>query len=169
VVLTANDPADDPVAWSLSPLRSAMPIKITRGIGLNAHLGFIQPTVDRKVETPMEEDYVIGLGDCESDFEWRFTATRAAALVGIQRMFAVVKVRKGVSFDAAVVVAGTVRRPRLGLLHFNAELPGRREQGGRWYNGGALASAVRSGGRSGVRPIMTTLPNGGQMGLVTSR
>jgi len=123
VALTADDPADDPIAWSLFPLRSATPIKVTTDVGLNAKLGFIQPTVDRKVETPIEKNFVLGLGEGESDFEWRFTETRAATLVGIQRMFAVVKVRRGGSFGAAVAVAATVRRQRLGLLHYNAELP----------------------------------------------
>ncbi|GGS98263.1 hypothetical protein ACFFV7_21130 [Nonomuraea spiralis] len=123
VSLTTPDGRERPIAWSLFPLRSAVPVKVTNNVGINAKLGFAEPSLAHNTEHSRDDVFVLGLGERESDFEWRLRRTRAAELSGVQRMFAVVKARKGTPFEMTMIVSASVRRSRLGLSRFRARLP----------------------------------------------
>jgi hypothetical protein len=118
-----SDNFPKPIAWSLYPIQSASPVKVVTSIGLNAKLGVIGPGVNRTVEHSVEDQFILGLGERESEFEWRFTRTKQAELVGIQRMFAVIKASKDSSFAASITVSATVRRSKMGIAAFRADLP----------------------------------------------
>ncbi|WP_150476454.1 hypothetical protein [Streptomyces alboniger] len=123
VSLTALDGGEPPIAWSLFPLRATVPVTVTHSIGVNAKLGFVEPSATHSTELSSDQVSMLGLGERESDFEWRLRRTKAAELSGVQRMFAVVMARKGAPFQAKMIVSASVRRARLGLARFRANLP----------------------------------------------
>ncbi|WP_405535178.1 hypothetical protein OG787_12035 [Streptomyces sp. NBC_00075] len=110
-----------PIAWSLSPLRAAETTGVSTTVGLNGKFGIVEPQATRTVEG--QSEYAIGMGERESDFEWRFTATPARGLAGAQHMYAVVKARGGTETRADIIVSASVRLSALGLIPYRAELP----------------------------------------------
>ncbi|NUP16683.1 MAG: hypothetical protein HOZ81_11355 [Streptomyces sp.] len=110
-----------PIAWSLSPLRSAEPTGVSTTIGLNGKFGIVEPQATRTVEG--RSDYAVGMGERESEFEWRFTATAARELTGAQHMYAIVKAPSTTATQADVIVSASVRLSSLGLIPYRAELP----------------------------------------------
>jgi hypothetical protein len=123
VTFTGADEGNLPIAWSLFPLRSTVPVKVTNNLGISAKLGFVEPSAAHNTEYSRDDNFVLGLGERESSFEWRFRRTRTADLSGIHHMFAVVMAKKSDAFEVALVVSASVRRSKLGLARYRAKLP----------------------------------------------
>ena len=111
-----------PIAWSLSPLRASAPMPIQSTVSLSGKLAIVEPRLERKVEAPGEQTFIVAFGLRESDFEWRYTPTRHRVLSGPQQMQAVVKAARGVKVRADIVVSATVQLRGLGARRCRAAL-----------------------------------------------
>jgi hypothetical protein len=112
--------AVNPIAWSLSPLRATEATGVSTTLGLTGKLGIVEPQATRTVAGMSE--YVVGVGERESDFEWRFTATNTRPLTGAQPMYAVIKAPSGIEIRANIVVSASVRLSKLGLIPYRPKL-----------------------------------------------
>ncbi len=128
VRLHGGDPAQpEPIAWSLSPMRSSDPVPVRRTVGLTVKAGLVEPKFEQQSEQTRQDDFVVAFGKRESSFEWRYRGSRQRPLVGTYQMQAVVKSPADVDVHANIVVAATVQLPRLGLnaRRYRAVLPPR--------------------------------------------
>ncbi|MEO3773986.1 hypothetical protein [Micromonospora sp. B9E7] len=125
VHLKAPDaPADrQPIAWSINPKRRSHVVPRTGRISLTAKLTIIESTVEYAPDGSGEELFVVGMGEHDSDPEWRFRAVSGAPLIGDEELTIVVKTPAGTPARADVTVAATVKHRRLGLLPYRADLP----------------------------------------------
>ncbi|RSS36443.1 hypothetical protein [Streptomyces sp. WAC08241] len=118
-------PADhQPIAWSLSPKRRAVPAAPSGSLTLTANLVLVDAGVEYSPGGGGQEKlFVVGMGERDSDPEWRFTATPDTPLVGDESLALIVRTPAGAPARAHVTVAATVRQRRLGLIPYRAELP----------------------------------------------
>jgi hypothetical protein len=125
VRLQAPDaPADQqPIAWSIDPKRRARPVPRTGRISLTAKLTIVESTVEYTPDGSREELFVVGMGERDSDPEWRFCAVSGSPLVGDEELTIVVKTPAGIPARADVTVAATIKHRRLGLIPYRADLP----------------------------------------------
>ncbi|GAA2581643.1 hypothetical protein GCM10010399_09280 [Dactylosporangium fulvum] len=125
VKLHAPDaPADrQPIAWSIDPKRRVRPVPRTGRISLTAKLTIVESTVEYAPEGSREELFVVGMGEHDSDPEWRFRAVSGSPLIGDEELTVVVKAPAGILARADVSVAATVKHRRLGLIPYRADLP----------------------------------------------
>ncbi|PRY00402.1 hypothetical protein [Allonocardiopsis opalescens] len=118
-------PGEQPVAWSITPKsrsgpRTGEPARVV----LNAKLVFVESTLEFSPGGGGAALTVVGMGERQSDPEWRFTARPEHPLVGDEHVAVVVKAPRGRALRASVQVSASVRRRRLGLVPVRAELPG---------------------------------------------
>ncbi|WP_433832302.1 hypothetical protein ACQP2E_15780 [Actinoplanes sp. CA-015351] len=115
---------DQPIAWSLSPLRSTEPAPVKRTVGLTVKAVIIEPKVERQTEEARDVNFVVAYGQRESAFEWRYQPTAQRALDGALQMHAIVKAPAGVEVRADIVVAATLQLPGgFPKRRYRAELP----------------------------------------------
>ncbi|MEU6025367.1 hypothetical protein, partial [Micromonospora sp. NPDC047134] len=122
VHLKAPDaPADrQPIAWSIDPKRRSHAAPRTGRVSLTAKLTIIESTIEYAPNGSGEELFVVGIGEHDSDPEWRFRAVSGAPLIGDEELTVVVKTPAGTPARADVTVAATVKHRRLGLLPYRA-------------------------------------------------
>jgi len=120
-----GEPTDrQPIAWSISPKKRAFPVVPSAQLKLTAKLMLIEAGVEFTPEQGSREElFVVGMGERDSDPEWRFTATASAPLVGDESLALIVRVPAGVPALAHITMATTVKQRRLGLIPYRAELP----------------------------------------------
>ncbi|MFJ2186418.1 hypothetical protein ACIOJE_00475 [Kitasatospora sp. NPDC087861] len=120
-----DEPADrQPIAWSIAPKKRLAPGGGVGGrIALTAKLAIIESTLDVTPNQQQEQLFLVGMGERDSDPEWRFKATSSVPLIGDETLTVVVKAPTGATVRAHVSVAATVRQRRLGLIPYRAELP----------------------------------------------
>ncbi|WP_327417291.1 hypothetical protein [Streptomyces sp. NBC_01233] len=120
-----DEPADrQPIAWSISPKRRAVPVPPSGSLTLTANLMLVDAGVEfTPHQGGQEKLFVVGMGERDSDPEWRFTATPGTPLVGDESLALIVRTPAGTPTRAHVTVAATVRQRRLGLIPYRAELP----------------------------------------------
>lgn len=124
-----TQPQPLPIAWSLEPLKAATRVKYGRTTSLTAKATFLPQALgfdaerEGGVEWEKEEWFVVAAGEGEPDAEWHFRATRAADLVGVQRLALVARVPAGTAATGLVGLSAKVRHGRLGILHYRADLP----------------------------------------------
>ena len=70
-----------------------------------------------------EKLFVVGMGEHDSDPEWRFNATDASPLVGDETLALIVRVPAGAPARAEIMMSASVKQRRLGLIPYRAELP----------------------------------------------
>ncbi len=113
-----------PIAWSISPKKRALPVTRSNQLKLTAKLMFVEADLEL---TPnlggREEHSVIGMGERDSDPEWRFSATAGTPLIGDETLALIVRIPVGVPATARIAMAATVKHRRLGLIPCRAELP----------------------------------------------
>jgi hypothetical protein len=128
VRLRGGDPAQpEPIAWSLSPMRSSSLIPVRRTVGLTVKAGLVEPKIEQQSEQNREDNFVVAFGMRESNFEWRYRGSRQHPLDGTYQMQAVIKSPAGVDLLAEIVVGATVQisRPFLNTRQYRAALPPR--------------------------------------------
>ncbi|MCX5341904.1 hypothetical protein [Streptomyces atratus] len=120
-----GEPADrQPIAWSISPKKQALPVTPSAQLSLTAKLMFVEAGVEYTPQQDgREELFVVGMGERDSDPEWRFSATAGTPLVGDESLALIVRVPTGVPARAHITMAATVKQRRLGLIPYRAELP----------------------------------------------
>lgn len=126
VRLSGDDATQEqPIAWSLSPQRSAVPSPVKRTIGLTVKAVIVEPKVEQQTETTREETFVVAYGQRESTFEWRYQPAGRLPLDGPLQMHAILKAPVGVTVQADIVVAATLQLPSSVLTRrrYRAELP----------------------------------------------
>ncbi|MFI0723646.1 hypothetical protein [Streptomyces sp. NPDC021224] len=117
-------PADrQPVAWSLSPRHRSRPAGRSTAVTLTARLAIVESTLAVTPGAPRESPFVIGMGERDSDPEWRIHPTSAHPLVGDETFTVIVKAPAATPAQARVSVTATLRHRRLGLLPYRAALP----------------------------------------------
>lgn len=125
--LVSPDPHEPPIAWSMTPKLAVAPSRSGTGVklSLGVNLKFVEPKLEmeRGAGEPVEEPYLRGLGEQQSDPEWRFHRTSGHPLVGDERLTLIVRAAAGAPARARVLLAATVRGTRLGLFRYRAELP----------------------------------------------
>ncbi|CAL9368700.1 hypothetical protein SUDANB105_00815 [Streptomyces sp. enrichment culture] len=113
-----------PIAWSISPKRRAVPVAPSGSLTLTANLMLVDAGVEfTPQQGGREELFVVGMGERDSDPEWRFTATPDTPLIGDEALSLIVRTPVGVPTQAHITVAATVKQRRLGLIPYRAELP----------------------------------------------
>ncbi|MFC8566204.1 hypothetical protein ACFUIW_10615 [Streptomyces sp. NPDC057245] len=121
-----DEPTDrQPIAWSISPKKRAAPVSpsVTQ-LKLTAKLMLVEAGVEYAPEQGSREElFVVGMGERDSDPEWRFSATADTPLVGDESLALIVRVPTGVLARAHITMAATVKQRRLGLIPYRAELP----------------------------------------------
>jgi hypothetical protein len=115
-------PAAPPIAWSLVPMREFAPASVQSTMGITGKFGIVEPKLERKVDE-VAQTYVIAYGLRESEFEWRYTATRQRELTGPQQMQAVLKAVSGTPIRVDVVASATVQLRGLPARRYRASLP----------------------------------------------
>ena len=114
-----------PIAWSLSPTRSATSVPVRRTVGLTMKVAIVEPKVERQTESIREENFVVAYGLRESSFEWRYKANQLRELDGTLQMQAVIQSPAGFDLRADVVIAATLQLPGRGFgrRRYRADLP----------------------------------------------
>ncbi|MFJ5932859.1 hypothetical protein [Streptomyces sp. NPDC093071] len=126
VRLEAPGQSDDrqPIAWSISPKRRAVPVAPSGSLTLTANLMLVDAGMEfTPHQGGREELFVVGMGERDSDPEWRFTATPDTPLIGDESLSLIIRTPAGVPTQAHIAVAATVKQRRLGLIPYRAELP----------------------------------------------
>ncbi|MFF2142086.1 hypothetical protein [Kitasatospora sp. NPDC058190] len=119
-----DEPADrQPIAWSIAPKKRLAPAGRVGRIALTAKLAIIESTLDVTPNQQQEHLFLVGMGERDSDPEWRFKPTSSVPLIGDETLTVVVKAPAGATVRAHVSVAATVRQRRLGLIPYRADLP----------------------------------------------
>ncbi len=119
-----NEPDDrQPIAWSIAPKKRASPGGRGGRISLTAKLAIVESTLDITPDQQNEHLFLVGMGERDSDPEWRFKAKSTAPLIGDETLTIVVKAPAGAAVQAHVSIAATVRQRRLGLIPYRADLP----------------------------------------------
>ncbi|MYT24314.1 hypothetical protein GTW69_29200 [Streptomyces sp. SID7760] len=120
-----DQPADrQPIAWSISPKKRAVPVRPSGSLTLTANLMLVDAGVEfTPNQGGHEKLFVVGMGERDSDPEWRFTATTDTPLIGDESLAVIVRTPAGAPAQAHITVAATVKRRRLGLIPYRAELP----------------------------------------------
>ncbi|GGL92777.1 hypothetical protein GCM10012279_08020 [Micromonospora yangpuensis] len=117
-------PADrQPIAWSIDPKRRSHAVPRTGRVSLTAKLAIIESTTEYAPDGSGEELFVVGMGEHDSDPEWRFQEESGAPLIGDEELTIVVKTPAATPARADVTVAATVEHRQLGLLPYRADLP----------------------------------------------
>jgi hypothetical protein len=116
---------NQPIAWSLSPVRSATSVPVRRTVGITAKAVIVEPKVEWQTEASHEEDFVVAYGLRESSFEWRYKASQRRGLDGILQMHAIIQSPAGFDMRADIVVAATLQLPGYGFgrRRYRADLP----------------------------------------------
>ncbi|MEV0535580.1 hypothetical protein [Kitasatospora sp. NPDC050463] len=119
-----DEPSDrQPIAWSIAPKKRLAPAGRMGRITLTAKLAIVESSLDITPDQQREQLFLVGMGERDSDPEWRFRATSAVPLIGDETLSIVVKTPSGSPVRAHVSVAATVKQRRLGLLPYRADLP----------------------------------------------
>ncbi|GAA4187421.1 hypothetical protein GCM10022252_20910 [Streptosporangium oxazolinicum] len=122
VLLDSPAPHEPPIAWSMTPKLATAPsgngVKLTIG----AKLMFVESQLEYAPEEKAEEHYLVGLGEHQSDPEWRFRRTSRHPLLGDERVTLVVRGAAGAPVSARLMLAATFRQARLGMIRYRAEL-----------------------------------------------
>ncbi|MFB7371907.1 hypothetical protein ACFC0D_18880 [Streptomyces sp. NPDC056222] len=120
-----GQPAErQPIAWSISPKKRAVPVVPSGSLTLTANLMLVDAGVEfTPYQGGREELFVVGMGERDSDPEWRFAATPDTHLVGDESLALIIRTPVGVPTQAHITVAATVKKRRLGLIPYRAELP----------------------------------------------
>ncbi|RPF35052.1 hypothetical protein EDD92_5047 [Streptomyces sp. TLI_185] len=119
-----GQPADrQPIAWSISPKKRSHPMERATTVGLTAKLAIVESTLEVTRGQGREEFFVIGMGERDSDPEWRIKATSRHALIGDETFTLIVKATADVPVQAHMTVAATIKHHRFGLIPYRADLP----------------------------------------------
>lgn len=119
-----GEPADrQPIAWSISPKKRSHPVDRATTVGLTAKLAIIESTLEVTPGQGREELIVIGMGERDSDPEWRVKATSRHALIGDETFTLIVKATADAPVQAHMTVAATIKHRRFGLIPYRADLP----------------------------------------------
>ena len=92
-------------------------------IGLSAKLAIVESTLELTPGQGREDLFVIGMGERDSDPEWRIQATSRHPLIGDETFMLIVKATAGAPVQARVTVAATIKHRRFGLIPYRADLP----------------------------------------------
>lgn len=119
-----GEPADrQPIAWSVSPKKRSHPVERATTVGLTARLAIVETTLEVTPGQGREEIFVIGMGERDSDPEWRVKATGRHPLIGDETFTLIVKAAAGAPVQAHLTVAATIKHRRFGLIPYRADLP----------------------------------------------
>ncbi|MEU8999281.1 hypothetical protein AB0C95_31405 [Streptomyces caniferus] len=119
-----DEPADrQPIAWSISPKKRSHPVERATTVGLSAKLAIVESTLEITPGQGREDLLVIGMGERDSDPEWRVQATSRHPLIGDETFTLIVKATAGAPVQAHVTVAATIKHRRFGLIPYRADLP----------------------------------------------
>lgn len=119
-----DEPVDrQPIAWSISPQKRAHPVERATSIALSAKLAIVESTLEFTSNQEEEGTFVVGMGERDSDPEWRMRATSGHPLIGDETFTLIVKAPTGKPVRAHVTVSATIRHRRFGLIPYRADLP----------------------------------------------
>jgi hypothetical protein len=111
------------IAWSLWPTKLLAPGNQSNTITVSAQLGFIQPQISRTTTRDHGDPFLLGLGEGQSDPEWRFRRSSDCEIEGIHRLAAIIRAPRGAHVTGAVTIAASIRYRIAGLARYRAVLP----------------------------------------------
>jgi hypothetical protein len=121
---SVDEPADrQPIAWSVSPKKRSHPVERATTISLSAKLAIIESSLELAPGQGREDVFVMGMGERDSDPEWRIRPTSRHPLIGDETFTMIVKATTGAAVQAHVTVAATIKHRRFGLIPYRADLP----------------------------------------------
>ncbi|MEO3749607.1 hypothetical protein [Streptomyces sp. B6B3] len=126
--LTAQDGAEAPVAWSMTPSEVRDARQRVRHVALGPRLAFLGVEVElgewsRTVTEQTGEPFLQAQRAQTPRPGWRFTRTRAMPLTGDQSLAMVVRAPAGVTSTLGLEIRATTRSRPLGLRRYR-EVPG---------------------------------------------
>jgi hypothetical protein len=124
LLLTHDGPDSSPpaIAWSIWPTELLAPSSQTNTVTVTAKLGFIQPQIQQTTTRDRGGSFLLGLGEGQSDPEWRFRRSSGHEVEGIQRLAAIIRAPRGAQVTAAVTIAACIHRRLAGLVRYRAML-----------------------------------------------
>lgn len=125
LLLTHDGSLDSPpaIAWSIWPTQLPAPISYSDTVTVTAKLGFIEPKASRTTTREHDNPFLLGLGEGQSDPEWRFRRSPGHEIEGIHRLAAIIRAPREVRVTGAVTIAASIRRRIAGLVRYRAVLP----------------------------------------------
>jgi hypothetical protein len=128
VELAAPEGASPSIAWSMEPVRSYDPVRVTRGLKVGPSLALLgigmEAGAELRSERERREFVVEAFGEREPTPTWMLYRTPSSPLRGVHRFDLVVRAPKGARTLGNVALSATLERKRFGLLVYRGEFPG---------------------------------------------
>jgi hypothetical protein len=123
--LSHNGPADakPAIAWSVWPAKLSAPMSTTSTVAVTAKLGLIEPNASRTTTQDRDKPYLLGLGEGQSDPEWRFRRSSGHEIEGIQHLATIIRAPRGAQVTGEITIAASILRRVAGLVRYRALLP----------------------------------------------
>jgi hypothetical protein len=129
LLLTHDGPDGSPpaIAWSIWPTKLLAPGSQSSTLTVGAQLGFLQPQISRTTTRDHGDPFLLGLGEGQSDPEWRFRRSPDCEIEGIHRLAAIIRAPRETHVTGAITIAASIRHRIAGLTRYRAMLPARLE------------------------------------------
>jgi hypothetical protein len=124
--LAQDDGAGAPIAWSMQPDRMTDPVEVSQTVSLGPTLKFygvgMDFTGERQRTLTKQQVFIEAMYELESTPSWGLYRTSSSELRGLHRFHLVVRAAKGARVSGTGLVEAKVRRKRLGVLPYTANL-----------------------------------------------
>jgi hypothetical protein len=90
---------------------------------VTAKLGLIEPNASRTTTQDHDKPFLLGLGEGQSDPEWRFRRSSGHEIEGIQQLAAIIRAPCGAQTTGEITIAASIHRRVAGLVRYRALLP----------------------------------------------
>lgn len=115
--------ASPAVALSIWPARLSSPSDQSNSLSVTAKLGFVETQASRTTTRKHDNPFLLGLGEGQSDPEWRFRRSPDYEIEGIYHLSSIIRAPRDVRVVGAVTIAASIRRRVAGLVRYRAILP----------------------------------------------
>lgn len=125
LTLSHNGPSDakPAIAWSVWPVKLSVPMSTTSTVAVTAKLGLLEPNASRTTKQDRDKPFLLGLGEGQSDPEWRFRRSPGHEIEGIQQLAAIIRGPRGAQVTGEITIAASILRRVAGLVRYRARLP----------------------------------------------
>lgn len=126
LLLTHDGPygSPPPIAWSIWPTKLSAPSsQNSTSLTVTAKLGLLEPQASHTITSTPDTPFLLGLGEGQSDPEWRFRRSRGREIEGIHRLAAIIRAPGDVQVTGAVTIAASIHRRIAGIVRYRASLP----------------------------------------------
>ena len=126
ILLSSQDSAVEPIAWSMLPLRVNDPSQVRHVVKLGPQLKlheaeFSLGSFEHSRTQQHTDVFLEALRELRADPAWQFERTKSFALTGSHRLTMVVRAGRGATVRGLITVKATIRPRR--LLSYRTDLP----------------------------------------------